>query len=79
MVDLKEFLPEKLKVGLTPAEEKVLQTVQEGIVADFRVGNPEIDNPEKAENWGPERTISSEFLYWIYTDREISPYIHARF
>ena len=49
MEPLKNILPEKLREGLTPAEEKLFEHVQDGTVADFRTGYEEKDNPEKAD------------------------------
>lgn len=75
---LKELLPQKLKDGLTPAEERLLETVQDGTFADFKIGKEEEDNPEKAETWGAERIIRSDFIYWLCTNAQAQPYIHAK-
>ena len=75
---LKDLLPETLKPGLTPAEEKLLEAAQKGQEADLRSGREEEDNPEHSENWGPERTIRAEFLYWLCTDPEAGRRVHAK-
>jgi hypothetical protein len=74
---LKDLLPEKLKPGLTPAEEKLLEAAQQGSVADFKSGDQEKDNPENSEKWGPERTLRAEFLHWLCTNPEATPRIHS--
>jgi len=75
---LKDLLPEKLRKDLTPAEEKLLESSQEGAEADFRSGDQEKDNPENSEKWGSERTIRAELLYWLCTDPKAGRRAHAK-
>jgi hypothetical protein len=47
---------------LTESEKKVWQTAATGTVVDLRVGDPEIDSPEKGTEWGTERTVRAEII-----------------
>ena len=49
---------------LTEPERKIWQATATGawVDVDFRVGNPELDSPERGTEWGPERTISAEVI-----------------
>lgn len=50
------------------AERKVLQLLRSGNVADLSNGE-KIDLSESS-SWGPERTISSDFICWLCTNPE---------
>jgi len=78
MSKLIDILPENLKKGLTPAEKEVLEKAPIGQEADFRVGDKEKDDPAKAHEWGPSRTIRAEFLYWLCTDEKATKLVHAK-
>lgn len=75
---LKNILPDDLKKGLTPAEEKLLDKAQKGEPADFTTGDKEKDDPVKAANWGPKRTVRAKFIYWLCTDKSAVGLVHAR-
>jgi hypothetical protein len=75
---LKGLLPQELRKGLTPAEEILLAKVQQGESADFRNGDKETDKPENAGNWGDNRRIRADLLYWLCVDREASELVHAK-
>ena len=47
---------------LTESERKVWQSAATGAVVDLRVGNPELDSPEKWAKWGTERTVRAEVV-----------------
>src|SRR5260221_5482542 len=47
---------------LTMSESKVWQAAATGILVDLRVGNPELDSPEKWAEWGAERTVRAEVI-----------------
>ena len=47
---------------LTESERKVWQSAATGAVVDLRVGNPELDAPEKWAEWGTERTVRAEVI-----------------
>jgi hypothetical protein len=57
---------------LKPVEEKLFRAVAKGEVADFQVGDEEIDHPSKAESWGTERTLQADRIAWLCTDKEAS-------
>lgn len=78
MADLKDLLPDGLKQGLTKAEEKLLEVAQVGEEADFSNRNKEVDNPDNGDNWGPERTIRAKLLYWLFTNAQTRPLLHAK-
>ncbi|MBI5747906.1 MAG: hypothetical protein HZA00_02190 [Nitrospinae bacterium] len=78
MKNLIDLLPEHLKDGIKPAEERLLEAVQKGDPADFRRGEEEIDKPEKADKWGNERIIRSEILYWLCTSPDAIQNIHTK-
>jgi len=43
--------------ALTKSEKRIWQAAATGTLVDLRVGDPTIDAPEKAAEWGLERTI----------------------
>src|SRR5947207_3757931 len=47
---------------LTESERKVWQAAATGTLVDLRVGDPELDSPEKWREWGTERTIRAEVI-----------------
>lgn len=73
-----DLLPENLKEGITPSEERLLKAVQKGNFANFRSGDKEIDKPENADKWGNERIIRSEILYWLCTNPNAIQKIHTK-
>ncbi len=75
---LEGLLPQELRKDLTPAEEILLDKAQKGESADFRNGDEETDKPENADNWGDDRLIRADFLYWLCTNREASELVHAK-
>ncbi len=75
---LKGLLPQELKKGLTPAEKPLLDKARKGESADFRSGDKETYNPDNADNWGDDRRIRADLLYWICVDREASALVHAK-
>jgi hypothetical protein len=78
MQTLRDILPQHLITGLTPAEETVLDKAIIGDVADFTTGDTEMDTLDNAGNWGNDRTIRSEFMYWLCTDEGASKLVHAK-
>lgn len=56
--------------NLTTAEEKLFSAVAEGGVANFQVGNEELDHPSKADNWGVQRILKADRIAWLCTDKE---------
>jgi cytoskeletal protein CcmA (bactofilin family) len=76
--NLIDKLPDYLKKGLTEAEKTVLQLAPIGKNADFRVKDSKVDDPAKAEEWGDNRTIRAEFLYWLCTDKQATKLLHAK-
>jgi len=75
---LKGLLPQELKKDLTPAEKILLAKARKGELADFRSGDKETDRPENADNWGDQRRVRADLLYWLCTDREASELVHAK-
>ena len=75
---LLDILPEELKKGLKPSEEILLNKAQTGEYADLRTGDAQGDDPRNAEEWGEERMIRSEFIYWLCTDSEAVKLVHAK-
>src|SRR5260221_394155 len=47
---------------LTMSEKKVWEAAASGTLVDLRVGNPELDSPERWSEWGMERTIRAEVI-----------------
>ncbi len=78
MPTLKDILPQNLITELTPAEEAILDKAMKGEAADFTTGDKETDDPNSADNWGVDRTIRPEFMYWLCTDEGASKLVHAR-
>ncbi|MBI5587647.1 MAG: hypothetical protein HY889_04690 [Deltaproteobacteria bacterium] len=77
MPTLKELIPERLS-NLTAAESSLLDSATTGKLLNLQAGEPDVDNPANADNWGAERTIRAEFLRWICTDKKASELIDAR-
>ncbi len=71
-------LPQELKEGLTPAEKTLLDKARQGEPADFKSDDEETDKPENADNWGDDRRIRADLLYWLCVDREASELVHAK-
>jgi len=47
---------------LTMSERKVCEAAATGTLVDLRVGNPELDSPERWREWGTERTARGEVI-----------------
>src|SRR3990172_495586 len=73
-----DILPESLRAGLTPTEQELLAKAQEGEPLDLQKGDKELDNPENAPQWDESRSIRSEFLSWLCTDRKAAELVHRR-
>ena len=75
---LEALLPPDLSEGLTPAEKTLLYKADKGELADFRTEKEDEDDLTSASNWGPERIIRSEFLFWLCTDALAVDRIHPK-
>src|SRR3990172_7731101 len=73
-----DILPESLRAGLTPTEQELLAKAQEGEPLDLQKGDKELDNPENAPQWDESRSIRSELLSCICTDRKAAELVHRR-
>ncbi len=61
-------LARKQFADLTPAEEKLFRAVvYPRRPANYTAGNAELDNPQNAGIWGPERRLRSDVLWWLLT------------
>jgi len=69
-VHLDEILPDRLREGLTPAEQWLLARVADGEEADFSAPDEGQNDPTQGAAWGPERTIRAAFLHWLCTDAQ---------
>jgi uncharacterized protein YjbI with pentapeptide repeats len=67
---LDEILPDRLREGLTPAEQRLLERVADGEEADFSAPDEGQNDPTQGAAWGPERTIRAAFLHWLCTDAQ---------
>ena len=47
----------------TAAEQKLIEAAASGMVADYRVGEREADDPAGGAEWGEERTLRAEIIY----------------
>src|SRR5690242_3594677 len=47
---------------LTETERKVWQAAATGTLVDLRVGDSQLDSPEKWAEWGAERTVRAEVI-----------------
>src|SRR5215469_8093409 len=47
---------------LTMCECKVREAASTGTLVDLRVGDSDIDSPEKGAEWGPERSVRAEVI-----------------
>ena len=52
---------------LYEAEKKVVAAAADGQPADFSTGDKAKDDPEKADAWGPERTVRARRLGYTLT------------
>lgn len=64
--------------GLTPAEEILLEKAQKGQCADFKTGITETDQLRNAGDWGDDRCIRAELLYWLCTNTDADQLVHAK-
>ena len=78
MTNLIEILPEKFRSGLTEAERKLLVTAQEGVPSVFLTGDKEKDDPANAADWGPDRTVRADVIYWLCTYKPAIELVHAK-
>jgi hypothetical protein len=53
---------------LTDPEREVVQAAALGKDADFQSGDPEKDDPAKAETWGDDRKVRASVLRWLCVD-----------
>jgi hypothetical protein len=67
---LDEILPDRLREGLTLAEQRLLARVADGEEADFSAPDEGQNDPAQGAAWGPERTIRAAFLHWLCTDAQ---------
>jgi len=63
---------------LNSAEETLLQKVAAGEVADFTTGDPNVDDPAKADGWGEERTLRAELIVWLCTNAAAAKHVTHR-
>lgn len=47
---------------LTDTERKIWQAAATGTLVDLRVGDPDLDSPERWAEWGTERTVRAEVI-----------------
>jgi len=73
MKSLYEILPEKFKKDLTEAEKLLLQCAESGDIVDLSPGE-EIDTAKYGE-WEHERTIRSEIITFLLTDKKVRDFI----
>lgn len=62
-------------VDLTSAEAKFLRKNAEGEIPDYCVGSNGRDDPAKADQWGPERTIRADCIRWLCVTAKARPLI----
>lgn len=55
---------------LSPAEEKLFQAVVNGSFVDYSAKKPEDNDLSKAESWPAERSLKSDRITWLCTDKE---------
>jgi len=67
-LQLEALLPPELSEGITPAEKILLHKAEIGEPANFQIEKENEDDLVNAPNWGPERIIRSEILFWLCTD-----------
>ncbi|WP_448601274.1 hypothetical protein [Thermoflexus hugenholtzii] len=65
---LDEILPDRLREGLTPAEQQLLNVVKSDEEADFSSPDEAQNDPAQGAAWGSERTIRAALLHWLCTD-----------
>ena len=60
------------KFELTSTEETVLETLcrtfANGEVADYSAGEEELNDPARADQWGEDRTLHADWIFWLCTD-----------
>ena len=79
MENLIDILPEKFRSGPTrAAEEYFLDKAQKGEPAVFTTGDEKKDDPANAADWGEDRTIRSELIYWLCMDKAAIELVHAK-
>ncbi|TFE69349.1 hypothetical protein A7Q09_05510 [Methylacidiphilum sp. Yel] len=74
----KQLLPSELQQGLTLAERKLLQCVEQGKEADFSSADASENDPQQWSRWGPERMIRGRLLCWLCTDRTVARYVSPK-
>ena len=60
---------------LSEAEIKLFTAVANGEEADYRSGNKELDDVEKADKWGDGRALKAEKIKWLCTNKSASEFI----
>jgi len=59
---------------LSKAEVEFFTKTAKGEEANYQSGD-ELDNPEKADDWGDERVLQADRIEWLCTDKEASKHI----
>jgi hypothetical protein len=72
-----EALREKLG-ELKPSEIYMLEQVEKGEPADYRIGDKEKDDPANSKEWGEERIIKAGVIEWICTNKNATAVISTR-
>jgi len=57
------------KYEISDAEEKLFRYVANGEIADFSAKNEEDNDPNNADNWGPDRVLRASRIAWLCTDK----------
>ena len=60
-------LAEKKFSQLTDADKKLFDAVARHEVANFKSDVDELNQPESAEKWEPERTLKADRIVWLLT------------
>ncbi len=74
MIDF-DKIPNEWKQSLSDAEKALLNDASSVIISN---SSENIDDPQNGSNWGPERTIRAELLYWLCTNNQ-SQFIDSRY
>ncbi len=49
--------------------DKLVRAFADGEDADFSADDEESNDPARAEQWGEERTLKADWIYWLCTDQ----------
>ncbi|NNG15442.1 MAG: hypothetical protein HKM89_03095, partial [Gemmatimonadales bacterium] len=63
---------------LSTADEKVLNAVARGEVADLRSDSDEDNDPAQAQHWSEERAFNADRIAWLCTDAPASALVTHR-